>query len=226
MNALEILRKALQTPGAWWTLGANAIPVAGVLVFGWDALPLLIYYWIENVLIGAFNVPKIVIAGLAKSPSQKWLSFALAPFFVVHYGVFCFVHGMFIFAIFTATDLLAGRATPQIESFDVFGNVIAMLRDDSDLRWSVIALVLVLSFRFVWLWLASGEWRNIDPMRQMFEPYGRIVALHLTILIAAIPVVALGQPAIAVLCLAILKTAVELGLPLARTTLPISEEAS
>jgi hypothetical protein len=44
----------------------------------------------------------------------------------------------------------------------------------------------------------------------MFEPYGRIVLLHMVLLIAAIPVLFLGQPLLGVLLLAILKTAVEL----------------
>lgn len=213
---LEILRNALRTPESWWTLASNAIPVIGVLFFGWAALPLLIYYWIENVLIGAFNVPKILIAGLTKPAPQSWLSFFLAPFFIVHYGIFCFVHGIFIFAMFEMADVFAGHSTSSGDAFDVSARVTGMLQEDSDLRWAVLGLIAVLAFRFVWLWLMRGAWRKTDPMRQMFEPYGRIVVLHVTILIVAFPVALIGQPVIAVLCLAIFKTALELGMPLIR----------
>lgn len=45
----------------------------------------------------------------------------------------------------------------------------------------------------------------------MFAPYARIIVVHLTILIAGIPVILLGQPMFAVLCLALLKTGLEMG---------------
>ena len=213
MSTRDALIAALKTPEGWWTLASNAIPVFGVLFFGWAALPLMVFYWIENVLIGAFNVPKILIAGLTKPLPMNALSLFLAPFFVFHYGLFCFVHGTFIFAIFTMSDLIAGHAEPTGDSFDVVSGVLRMLEQDRDMRWSVFALVGVLAIRFVALWLARGAWRDTDPMRQMFEPYGRVVVLHITIMIAAIPVLVIGQPVIAVLVLALLKTALELGLP-------------
>ena len=72
---------------------------------------------------------------------------------------------------------------------------------------------LGLVMMFVVLWLGRAEWRNTDPSRQMAEPYGRVVVLHATILVGAIPVVAFGEPAIGVFVLALFKTALELGLP-------------
>jgi hypothetical protein len=213
MPTRDALIAALKTPEGWWTLASNAIPVFGVLLFGWAALPLMVFYWIENVAIGAFNVPKILVAGLTKPIPMNMLSLVLAPFFVVHYGLFCFVHGTFVFAIFTMGDLIAGRAEPTTASFGLVEGVLQMLETDRDLRWSVIAFLVVLAFRFVALWLARAAWRDTDPMQQMFEPYGRVVVLHITIMIAAIPVLLIGQPVIAVFVLALLKTGLELGLP-------------
>ena len=213
MTIREVLTAALKTPEGWWTLASNAIPVFGVLFFGWAALPLMIYYWIENVAIGAFNVPKILISGLTKPIPFKIIALFLAPFFVFHYGLFCFVHGAFIFAIFAMADLIAGKAEPTTGTLDVYGQVWQMLQSDSDLRWGVIALLVILAFRFVVLWLFRGAWRDANPVSQMFEPYGRVVVLHFTIMIATIPVIAVGQPVIAVFVLALLKTALEIGLP-------------
>jgi hypothetical protein len=220
---LEGLTSALQTAEGWWSLAANAIPVIGVLAFGWQALPLLIFYWIENVLIGVFNVPKIVIAGVTKGAPLSWLSLVLAPFFVCHYGLFCFVHGIFIFAVFAMTGLLASGIEPSVDTFDVGARLIAMLRADSDLRWSVVALLAILMFRFVVLWVGRSEWRNTDPMRQMFEPYSRIIVLHFTIMVMTIPILLISQPVIAVLFLALFKTALELGLPYFRTDRAVPE---
>jgi hypothetical protein len=44
----------------------------------------------------------------------------------------------------------------------------------------------------------------------MFEPYGRAIVMHLTMFIATMPVIALGQPQLVILALALLKTALEL----------------
>jgi len=212
-RALEPVLAALKRPEGLWTLASNAIPVFGVLFFGWAALPLMVYYWLENVLIGVLNLPKILLAGLTKALPQKVLALILAPFFVFHYGLFCIVHGAFVFGLFAASDVFAGRAEPATKSFDVFGRVGAMLRDGGDFKWSVVGLVAILLFRFIVLWLGRAQWRETDPQRQMTEPYGRVVVLHFALFLAAIPIVAFGQPAIGVFFLALFKTALELGLP-------------
>ena len=41
---------------------ANAIPIVGVLFFGWSLLTILVLYWVENAIVGLWNVPKIVLA--------------------------------------------------------------------------------------------------------------------------------------------------------------------
>ena len=38
---------------------ANAIPLFGVLFFGWNVWMILIVYWLENGIVGFFNVLKM-----------------------------------------------------------------------------------------------------------------------------------------------------------------------
>jgi hypothetical protein len=220
------LSDALKRPEGIWTLASNAIPVVGVLAFGWSALALMVFYWIENVLIGAFNVAKILIAGFGKRAPMNYLSLVLAPFFVFHYGLFCFVHGVFIFAIFKMADLIAGRGEPDADSFDLLARVVQMLEQDTDLKWAAVALLAVMALRFGVLWLGRGAWRDAEPLSQMFEPYGRVIVLHLTIFLATIPVLLLGQPVIAVFLLAVFKTGLELGLPWFQVNAPADRDAA
>jgi len=42
-------------------LGANAIPLLGVLFFEWDAFGIVLLYWSENVAVGFYNVLKIAL---------------------------------------------------------------------------------------------------------------------------------------------------------------------
>jgi hypothetical protein len=39
-------------------LATNAVPLIGVLGFGWSVQTLLVLYWLESAVVGAFNVPK------------------------------------------------------------------------------------------------------------------------------------------------------------------------
>ena len=55
---------------AWYQVGssygavaaliiANLVPLVGVLWFGWDVWGILIIYWLENGIVGLFNVLKM-----------------------------------------------------------------------------------------------------------------------------------------------------------------------
>lgn len=213
MAIIEAASKALERPDAAWILAANAIPVIGVLFFGWQALPLLVFYWIENVVIGGFNAAKILIASMTRDTAQRWAGLFLVPFFAFHYGLFCFVHGVFVFAMFTMSDLIHTGVDPEPDSFELVPRVIGTLETDNGLFWGVVALMIVQSAAFAIVYVGGRRWLEVQPIQQMFEPYGRIVVLHMTIFIATIPVLALGQPFVAVLVLALLKSGLELGLP-------------
>ena len=88
---------------------ANAIPLLGVLFLGWNVWLLLIVYWLENGIVGAFNVLKILRAeGLADPtatvriggrPGSMAGRTGVAGFFLIHYGLFWLVHGVFVLAM-------------------------------------------------------------------------------------------------------------------------------
>ncbi len=199
----------LKQPETWWTIGSNLIPVFGIIFFGWHALPLLIFYWIENVIIGVLNIFKIVLSGVTKPMPEPVIGPVLAAFFTFHYGMFCFVHGVFIFALFSLGDSIHSGVEPTRGPFQLIARVLSVV-DDAQLFWGVLALVGVRVAEFAVSWVGSRQWLVSEPKTQMFEPYGRAIVLHLTMFIATMPVIALGQPLLVVLVLALLKTALEL----------------
>ena len=73
-------------------IAANLIPLAGVLVFNWDASLIILLYWIENLIIGFSNILK-----MAFLPVEHPIVYLVRPFpilfFCIHYGGFCAVHG-------------------------------------------------------------------------------------------------------------------------------------
>ena len=88
---------------------SNLVPLFGVWFFAWDLSLIMVLYWLENVVIGILNVFKIINARGPQVPAQakpdnvainnsgRW---SLAGFFLLHYGIFTFVHGIFVFTLF------------------------------------------------------------------------------------------------------------------------------
>jgi hypothetical protein len=191
------------------TLALNLFPVLSVLAFGWSAFTLILLYWIENLIIGGFNALKILIASLVVGKAGGWVGAILIPFFVFHYGLFCFVHGIFIFAILGREG---GESwVPVTGPTELAGAVIHNIQSDPGLFWNVLWLAAFHLYDFLRHWIGDGTWRTADPATQMFIPYPRIIVVHLTIMIGAIPVLLLGQPILAVLGLALVKTALDTG---------------
>jgi hypothetical protein len=206
------IQQSLSRPETLWIVLSNAIPIAGVAFWGWPAFSLLLFYWIENVVVGGFNVAKITIAGLTKPKPMYSYTFFLVPFFCFHYGLFCFVHGTFLLAMFSFSGGIPGLTAGGPDMFELIPFVWSQLETDTDLRLGVLALIGVLGAWFAVLWLGTGKWRDTNPFVQMIEPYGRIIVMHLTVLLGTVPVLLLGQPVIAVTILALLKCAMDLGL--------------
>src|SRR2546428_9687305 len=95
-------------PSAVFLLLANAAPLAGVLLHHWTVFAVVLLYWCENVIVGGFNVLRMLVA--KPQESLAWLGKAfLIPFFCVHYGMFTFLHGVLVFALFGGTRAHSGR---------------------------------------------------------------------------------------------------------------------
>ena len=85
-----------------------AIPVAGLLLAGWDWRPIVLLYWLENVTVGA-----VTAIGLARRRSGGQTVAMPAWFFVIHYGIFTFVHGIFVAAFMVILPALAPGSAPR-----------------------------------------------------------------------------------------------------------------
>lgn len=68
-------------------VAANLVPLLGVVVLDWDVFSVVFLFWIENVMVGLFNVLRMlwVERGAGRAPVAK---IVLIPFFVFHYGMF------------------------------------------------------------------------------------------------------------------------------------------
>ena len=203
---------------------ANLLPLAGVLWWGWSVLEVLIVYWLESGIIGALNVPKILLAGATADEGTmltvngrpveltgRAANAGLAAFFVMHYGVFWVVHGVFVFAL-PLFALGAGFGS-SFAPFGPFGPAVpvAPLYDVSVTTVALAAGSMLLSHgvSFVANYLGREEYRAVAPDDQMTAPYGRVMVLHVTIIGGAFLVASFGSPLPALVLLVLLKTALD-----------------
>jgi hypothetical protein len=188
-------------PSAYVLLATNAIPLVGVVLHNWTVFQVLLLYWSENVVVGGFNVLRM-LAAQPKSEITWAGKLVLIPFFIVHYGMFTFVHGMFVVGLF-------GGGATRLGGFSYHTLLSAV--SGAGLTVPVAALVASHGFSFFHNYLAGGEYQRVLLPQLMFQPYGRIVVLHLTVLLGGFLVMALGSPVAAIVLLVGLKTAIDLG---------------
>jgi hypothetical protein len=189
------------TPSVGVLAAANAIPVAGVLGLGWDVFPLMLLYWIENLIVGGFNVLRMVWAQPRRW--QLWLGKVfMVPFFVFHFGLFTTVHGIFLFAMFGRDFTLdAGPFPPP-------GLVWSAVVDEGVI-FGAAALALSHGFSFAWNYVGQGEFRTVTLDALMRQPYRRVVILHVAIIFGGFAVLALGSRTAPLLLLVALKVGVD-----------------
>jgi hypothetical protein len=195
-------------------VAANLVPLVGVVFLGWNLQTIVTLYWMENGVVGAYAAARIATAqGVDPNPGTVTINgravpraqlanpatarVVLVPFFLVHYGGFWLVHGLFVVVFL-----------PLMWS-DIAGVPLA------GIEWSALLVaipILVLSHgaSFLFNWWLGGERQASTPMREMGAPYGRVVILHLTILLGAFAVAFLGAPIGALVVLVVLKTVADL----------------
>ncbi|MBA4000945.1 DUF6498-containing protein [Brevundimonas sp.] len=178
----------------------NLIPVAGVLWLGWDAGQILMLYWVENIIVGVLSLVRILTARqpdtLAPGSAQMG-TIGVGCFFIVHYGLFTLVHGVF-------TMILASRIIDDEDG--LWGRVFT----NPTFYWAVLAAAALQIVIVIREWWSSGLWRRSSPGVEMVRPYGRIVVLHVTVLAAAWWLSETSAPMAAVLILCLMKAVVEL----------------
>ena len=185
-------------PSALVLVAANLVPLFGVAALHWSVFSILLLYWFENVVIGAFNVLKMLCAQPRDAGSNVAKVF-LIPFFIVHYGMFTMVHGIFVLTLFGP----GGQVSPSVAGF-------ALALREAGIGYGILAITLSHAFSFAHNYLGQGEFRRTAPQLLMMQPYARVVVLHVTILLGGFAFLALHAPAAALVVLVALKTAIDL----------------
>ena len=161
----------------------NLIPLFGVIFYNWSIGSIMLLYWLENIVIGYFNVMRMKKSTMTENPDSdvsKELEGSISgetsaancktkgsliSFFIMHYGGFTVVHGVFVITIFFG---LLG------EKIDFIGVAVG-----------VVGLFVSHGVSYKVNFIETGEYEKVSTQRLFNQPYKRIVILHLVIIIGA-----------------------------------------
>jgi hypothetical protein len=192
-------------------IGANLIPLAGVFFFGWGVTFIVLLYWIENLIAGFYNILKMAILKTEQAANNLNKLFII-PFFCLHYGGFCAVHGVFLTTFFKI-----GSGSSPLDSGSVWWgpfvflqilfSVIAKLwaSKPPEMIWAVIGLFISHGVSFVENYILGLEYRTSAMKELMHKPYQRIIVMHIAIIFGGIFVMKLNSPMPLMIILILLK---------------------
>lgn len=154
-------------------VAVNLWPLSQVATGAWRPGDVLVVFWLENVVVWFWAVVRILTARGAPEPGGTRVRVSpdprgcagpgLAAFFSVHYGIFTLVHGVFTFVLAGIVGVSAQRAPYVL---------------------AVAALMLSHGLSTALYWFARGERDVVSPQRAMLQPYGRVVILHVVVLLS------------------------------------------
>jgi hypothetical protein len=157
---------------AWLVLG-NLLPLWAVWAGHMSVGDVFVVYWIENVAVWAITIAKVGTARGTGTPGGGTFTLngkpvdpastgPLAFFFALHYGIFTLVHGVFAFVM----------------AFQIGGDL-------HPTSWMLAGLALALShLGSLWInWFGEGERWQVSAVSAMWQPYPRMLVLHVGILV-------------------------------------------
>ncbi|MGC9325930.1 MAG: DUF6498-containing protein [Desulfomonilia bacterium] len=197
---------------------ANLVPLSGVVLFGWDAAVIVLLYWSENIIIGFYNILKMVFLmddGRILIPGKVFM----VPFFCVHFGGFCAAHGFFLMTFFNLGSPEHALSFPHtwpgpLVFVQMLVSVIIHLWQNRPpgMEWPLLCLVLSHGMSFVQNYLGRQEYTSFSLNTLMGLPYKRIVLMHVAIIAGGLPVMVLGSPVPLLIVLVFLKIGLDIWL--------------
>ncbi|MCU0447007.1 MAG: DUF6498-containing protein [Microscillaceae bacterium] len=149
---------------------ANLVPLAGVLFLGWSVFSVVFLFWLESLIIGFFNVWKMIFAQKSelmsidgKAQASGCAKLFLIPFFMVHYGMFMVGQGIFIFVFLGNTFQTESGITSNTQS------------QLNNAFWLALLVLFINHLGgFLRNYIFKKAYQTAVVSKLLFAPYGRV----------------------------------------------------
>lgn len=188
---MDLPRRIRYSPVHLATLvGANLVPLVGVVWWNWSVLEILVVYWLESGIIGLFNVARILLAEgepgesavsvrvmsvpINQDTAEPWRSVALVTGFLGLYGLFWVGHGFFVLSVLPA---IAGSPGWTVQE--------SLL----PIGLAVTSMLVSHGTSFGTTYLRGGEYRDTAARNLVVRPLPRVFVLQASIVFGGLALV-------------------------------------
>lgn len=199
---LDWTNKILHDRAFYPILIHNLIPIYGVLFLQWDTYILLSIYILETVIIGIFNIPKILLSQLpvnsrsgGSSEYSLWGKMGFVLFFLIHYMMFNFGQ----------IELFLDNNSLHLSSFNF---LLKLLTTNVNYQIAVASVIVSNLGAFLFNYIGKEQYKKMNPLTLVFLPYGRVMLQQFVGIFGSFLVVLFNLP---ILLLILLQTAKFLG---------------
>lgn len=175
------------TNSDWFLIIANLLPLYGVWFEQWDPKQMFLVYCLETIIIGGYNVVKMIIVTLDRK-KHVWensggsrmmiTGWFFILFFILHFGFFVFIQ----------TGIFAGVSGLNTQSD--FGPLTFLQRIfsylNNDAKLVLYIFISMYGFRTLFDFILNGKYHTISLGLLMFQPYGRIFIQQFVVILGSI----------------------------------------
>ena len=165
--------KKYKGSSVYFLIAANIVPLLGILFNGWNYIDVLLIYWLESVIVGFYNILKIL--ALKEKDYKDYIIISIIKkmfssiIFAAHFGGMVVLFGAMIYLV---TSVFTG-IRPDIPK--------VLLR-----AWpAILSLVISHGYSFIKNYYAGGERDKTNIRILMIQPYLRLLGMLAIIFIGA-----------------------------------------
>lgn len=161
----------------------NLIPLWGVWFKGWDPRQMFLIYCCESIIVGFFNILKMLITTQVKK-KDVWdeksgtevSGYFFILFFIVHYGFFVSIQLMFFFGAIQIPDI-----TNPLKAITALPGLL-----DDYTQSLLLLFICIYAVRMVIEFIFSGDYKTTSLGLLMFSPYLRIFIQQFVVIIGSL----------------------------------------
>lgn len=199
-------------PSLFALVAANLFPLGLAIFAGANAADILFLYWVENFVVAAYTILRMVSArGGGGQSGGLWIAVVI---FVLHFGLFSMAHAGILLGFFWDQSNLfelspRGMLNPDIAA--EFGRAPADVWTVVPVEFALQIAVLFISHgvSLVQNYLKGGEYLVATPDKEMMRPYNRVAVMHVAAIATGFLATSQGSPLALLVILVLLKTGVD-----------------